>query len=440
MSDAAIGLAAIGVLALVLALRMPVAVALLAVGGTGYAMVVGVDPLFAHLRKSSFYRFANYDFSIIPLFLLMGYLAVQARISADLYVAARALVGHIRGGLALATLGACAAFGAIAGSSVATAAAMCQVALPEMRKAGYDAALTTGTLAAGGTLGILIPPSIVLAVYGLLTESNIGTLFIAAIVPGLLAVLGYAIVVAVVVRRDPAAGPAGARAGPGEVLPALLRAWPMLLIALVVVVGIYGGFFTPTEAAAVATIITLVLALVRSQGRWRELVSSFHGAATMTGMIFLIVLGADLFNAFLAFTGLPMLLAETLAKTQWSPLWLLVAMLAMYLVLGTFMDSMAMVLLTLPMLLPTLKAMDFGLGPDATLIWIGILVLVAVEVGMISPPFGLNLFVLKAAAPEVPMRAIYRGVVPFIVSDLLRIALLVAFPSLSLALVRALGP
>jgi tripartite ATP-independent transporter DctM subunit len=341
-------------------------------------------------------------------------------------------MGHWRGGLAVATIGGCAAFGAICGSSLATAATMSQVALPEMRKQGYSPALSTGTLAAGGTLGILIPPSVILVIYAIYTEQSIGILFVAAVIPGILAVLGYMAVVALYARLVPAAAPPAPRIPWRERWRPTLEVWPVLLVFGLVITGIYAGWFSATEGAAVGAVATGVIAVALGGMRWQGLKESLLSTAETTGLIFIVLLGAELFSAALALSRLPAELSAAIAGLDVPPLVVLAMILVIYFVLGCFMESMAMVLLTLPIFVPLMLALDFGLNPAQVMVWFGILVLVSVEVGMISPPFGLNLFVINGMAKDVPMAQTYRGVAGFVVSDLLRIVILVAAPALSL--------
>jgi tripartite ATP-independent transporter DctM subunit len=353
-----------------------------------------------------------------------------------LFRAANVWLGHRRGGIAMATVGGCAAFGAICGSSLATAATMAQVALPEMRRYGYSGALATGTLAAGGTLGILIPPSVILVVYAILTEQNIAKLFIAAFVPGIIAALGYIAAIALFVRIDPQAGPAGERASGRERLLSLVETWPVILIFLLVIGGIYAGWFTPTEGAAVGAFSTGALAFVRGGMRLAGLIECLKGTAETTAMIFLILLGAALYNAFLALTRMPIDAAAMIGASGLSPMWVIAAILLLYLALGCLMDSLSMILLTIPIFFPIVMGLDFGLDPEETAIWFGIIALVVVEVGLITPPVGMNVFVINSMAGDVPMLESFRGVMPFLASDIIRVVLLVALPAISLFLVR----
>lgn len=436
MSGISLGFVGFGILFLLMGIRVPIGLAMLLVGAVGSATIIGMDAVLAGLKTAPYEHFANYSLSIIPLFLLMGQFASKAGLSTSLFQAARSWLGHRRGGMAISTVGACGAFGAVCGSSLATAATMAQVALPEMERAGYKGGLSTATLAAGGTLGILIPPSVVLVVYAILAMQNIAKLFTAALIPGILAVLSYMIAISLYVRLFPDAAPVMPKASRGERWRLLLSVWPVLLIFGLVIGGIYAGIFTPTEGAAVGAVSTGLLALARGGMAWREFTASIYGTASATGMIFLIVLGAALFNSFLALTNLPQTGAEWVTSLEISPWLVLIAILACYVILGCVMDSLSMILLTIPIFFPIISVLDFGLPPEEVALWFGIIALVVVEVGMITPPVGLNLFVINSMAPKVPMMETIRGVLPFLAADLVRIAILVAFPGITLALVR----
>ena len=438
MSDAALGGLSFPVLLALMALRMPIGLAMFTVGAGGYVLLADAGTLLSWLKSTPYYLFSNYTLSVIPLFILMGALAERTGLSRALFAAADALVGHRPGGVAMAAIGACTGFGAICGSSVATTATMGRAALPELRRLGYDEALATGTLAIGGTLGILIPPSIILVVYAISTEQNIAKLFMAALIPGLLAALFYVAVIALIVRRRPEAGPAGPELGAAERRRALIRAWPALAIAVLVVGGIYGGVFTPTEGAAVGVVAMLALGAATRTLSAHAIAESLRQTAETTAMIFVILLGAEMFNAFLAISELPLVASETIVEAGLPAHGVLVGMLVLYLILGGVMDELAMLLLTLPVFFPVITGLDFGLDSEETAIWFGILVLVVVGIGLTAPPIGLNVFVMKAVAGTTPLTTIYRGVLPFIASDLVRLALLVLFPSLSLTLVRLL--
>ncbi|WP_116133308.1 TRAP transporter large permease [Tropicimonas sp. IMCC34043] len=439
MTGIAAGLAGFAALLALMAIRVPIAVAMLSVGIVGYGLTNGWMPLLAYLKTSSYYQFSTYSLSVIPLFVLMGEFATHAGMSRALFRTAAAFLGHRRGGLAMASIGGCAAFGAICGSSLATAATMAQVALPEMKRYNYSGGLATGALAAGGTLGILIPPSVILVLYALMAEQSIAKMFVAAMVPGVLAALGYMVAVAVFVRRHPEAGPAGPRADRREKLMALRETWSIILIFLLVIVGMYRGWFTPTEAAAVGAFGAGVLAILHGGMRLNGLMACLRGTAMTSAMIFLILLGAEMFNAFLAQTRTPVLAAQMISDSGLSPMLVLLAMLLLYMAMGCVMDSMSMLLLTIPIFYPIIAGLDFGMSGEDTLIWFGILAVVVVEVGLITPPVGMNVFVINGIARDVPMSESFRGVLPFLVSDFIRIALLIAFPFLSLWLVHLLG-
>jgi tripartite ATP-independent transporter DctM subunit len=432
MTNFDIGVAMFAAALILIALRMPVGVAMLLVGGCGIAAIGGWDRLFAMLNTLTFGRFSSYTLSVIPLFLLMGDFATKGGMNRALFHAARAWMGHWRGGLAVATIGGCAAFGAICGSSLATAATISQVAYPEMRRAGYSPALATGTLAAGGTLGILIPPSVILVIYAIYTEQSIGTMFVAAVIPGLLATAGYMLVVNLYARLAPAAAPAAERLGWRARLRATADVWPVMMVFVLVVTGMYVGWFSATEGAAIGAAATFLLAVTLGGMRWQGFRESLLSTALTTGLIFIVLLGAELFSAALALSRLPAELSAMVAALPVPPTAILLAILLIYFLLGCFMESLAMVLLTLPIFVPLMLGLDFGLSPTQVLVWFGILVLMSVEVGMISPPFGLNLFVINAMAKDVPMGETYRGVLGFVASDFARILLLALLPAVSL--------
>ena len=422
-----------------IALRAPVGLAMLLVGAGGYLWIVDAATLLNYLKTTPYYLFASYTLSIIPLFILMGALAERGGLARDLFAAANALVGHRPGGMAMSVIGACACFGAVCGSSVATTATIGRAALPELRRYGYGPGFATGTVAVGGTLGILIPPSVILVVYAISTEQNIAKLFMAALVPGLLAVLCYVLAIALVARRRPALMPPALRPSGPEQREAMLNTVPVLLIALIVLGGIYGGIFTPTESAAIGCIAVLAVGLLRGTLRAREVRDALLATAETTAMIFVILLGAEVFNAFLALSQAPDLLALWITEQDFPPYGVLAILLLSYILLGAVMDELAMILLTLPIFFPVVTALDFGLaGQEETAIWFGILVLVVVGIGLTAPPIGLNVFVISSLARDVPISRTYRGVLPFLGMDLIRLGLCVAFPGLSLWLVRVL--
>ncbi len=424
-----IGFAALLVL---LALRVPIGIAMLTVGMIGYVSITSVPTLLSYLKTEMYWRYTTFDLSVIPLFILMGQFAAKAGLSQALFRAANVWLGHHRGGIAMAAIGGCAGFGAISGSSLATAATMGQVALPELRRYNYSGALATGALAAGGTLGILIPPSVVLIIYAILVEANIATLFQAAFIPGVLAALGYIATIAIVVRINPEAGPAGPRTSRAERWAALFDIWPVLVIFVLVMGGIYIGFFTPTEGAGVGTIGTFLIAVIRGGMRWDGFAEALLGAATTTALIFLILLGAAVFNAFLGFSQLPLFAADFFKNSGMPPMTVLLSMVVLFILLGFVMDSLSMILLTVPIFWPIIAVLDFGLQPEDLKLWFGIITLIVVEVGLITPPVGLNVFVINSMAKDVPMIETFKGVLPFFLSDIIRVAFIIMFPIITL--------
>jgi C4-dicarboxylate transporter, DctM subunit len=422
-----------------IAVRAPVGLAMLLVGIGGYVHILDWNALSNYLKSTPYHLFSNYTLSVIPLFILMGALAERGGLARDLFAAANALIGRKPGGMAMGVIGACACFGAVCGSSVATTATFGRAALPELRRYNYDPGFSTGTIAVGGTLGILVPPSVILVVYAISTEQNIAKLFMAALIPGLIAAIFYVIAIAVMVRLRPHLGPPGeAPTGP-ERREAFRNVIPVLLIAVIVVGGIYGGIFTPTESAAVGCIATLAVGLARRTMTWRLVRESLFATAETSAMIFVILLGAEVFNAFLALSQAPDLLALWISEQDFPPYGVLALLLLAYIVLGAVMDELAMILLTLPVFFPVVTALDFGLTTEETAIWFGILVLVVVGIGLTAPPIGLNVFVISGLARDVPITQTYKGVLPFLATDIIRLGLLMAFPVLSLWLVRLLS-
>ncbi len=437
MSNIELALWSFPFLLLLIFVRVPIGLAMLMCGLGGSWIVYGsLAPILNQLKQVTYTTFSNYNLSVIPLFLLMGQFAAMGGLSRALFKAAEAWIGHRKGGMAMAAVGACAGFGAICGSSLATAATMGQVALPELKRAGYAGGISTACLAAGGTLGILIPPSVVLVIYAILTEQNIAKLFLAAFVPGILATIGYMITIAIYARLRPQEVGSMAPIPMKERWAATARTWPVFVIFLVVVGGIYSGVFTPTEGAAIGAFCTGIAAWVGGGLNRKSLLDSLLGTAVATGMIFMIVLGAGLFNTFLALSQLPQEAATAVAGWGLSPMLVLVAILVLYVILGCFMDSLSMILLTIPVFFPIVMALDFGLPPEELAIWFGILVLIVVEVGLITPPVGMNLFVINSMAKDVRITQTYRAILPFVTSDLVRTAILVAFPSITLFVLR----
>jgi tripartite ATP-independent transporter DctM subunit len=426
-----------GLMALII-LRAPIALAMLIAGAVGYVHILDQAALFNYLKTTPYHLFANYTLSVIPLFILMGALAERGGLARDLFAAANALLGRRPGGLAMSVIGASAAFGAVCGSSVATTATFGRAALPELLRFGYAPGFATGTIAVGGTLGILIPPSVILVVYAISTEQNIAKLFMAALIPGLMATAFYLFTIWLWMRLRPGLGPPAPPLEPGERARAFRNVIPVMIIAVMVVGGIYGGIFTPTESAAVGCIGVLAVGLARGSLPLREIRAALLATAETTAMIFAILLGAEVFNAFLALSQAPDLLAMWVTDQDFPPYGVLVALLITYIILGAVMDELAMILLTLPVFFPVITALDFGMTTEETAIWFGILVLVVVGIGLTAPPIGLNVFVISAIARNIPISRTYRGVLPFLATDLVRLVLCVAFPALSLWLVRLL--
>jgi len=437
VSAATIGISMLAGMLVLMAIRVPIAAAMFIPGAVGYWVMTNDMALLNTLKGSAVARLTVYDLSVIPLFLLMGQFATQGGLSRSLFRAAAAFVGHIRGGLGMAAILSAAAFGAICGSSIATSATITQVAYPEMKAHGYHGRLSTATLATGGTLGILIPPSVPLVVYAILTEQNIAKLFAAALLPGILATLGYIVVIAIYCRVRPEL------ATPSEPMPwrerfvALAGVWSIVAIFVVVFGGIYGGLFSPTEGAAVGAASTFLAALAQRELSLEGIKRSFLGTAETSAMVFMVFLGADMMNSALALTQMPMHLANWVGGLHVPPLVIVGFVLLMYVVLGCVMDELSMLLLTIPVIFPAVMALElFGLTPEMKAIWFGILVLMTVGIGLIAPPVGLNVYVVNGIARDVPMQETYKGVFPFLISDVLRLLALLAFPVLSLGLVR----
>lgn len=497
MTSLEIGIASFPTLMILIFLRVPIGLAMFVVGLVGLVIVTdGTTVAFARLKSETFTTFSSYSLTIVPMFLLMGQFATLGGMSSALFRAAEGWLGHRKGGVAMASIGACAGFGAICGSSLATAATMGRVALPELKRYGYAGGFSTATLAAGGTLGILIPPSVVLVIYAILTEQNIAKLFLAAFVPGILAALGYVIAISIYVRLYPDSAGTRPRVPYGERFMALLQVWPVLLVFGLVVGGIYLGWFTPTEGAAVGAAGTGLIAWMNGGLTRTTLIDSFLVTGRSTAMVFFIVLGAGFYNGFLALTQVPQELSSFVVGQGYSPWMVLALILVFYLLLGCLMDSLSMILLTIPIFYPVISAMDFGFlslahmqaeaamevlnagvpqgmaadmlesiktaiasGAELTreqmkaldirvtkgmvnrmeteqvAIWFGILVLIVVETGLITPPVGMNLFIINAMDRATPMVETYKAVMFFVLSDIVRVVLLVAFPAITLFLI-----
>ncbi|OIQ44398.1 MAG: C4-dicarboxylate ABC transporter permease [Roseobacter sp. MedPE-SW] len=494
MTTLEIGIASFPVLMGLIFLRVPIGLSMFLVGLGGLIIVTdGTQVAFGRLKSETYSTFSSYSLTIVPMFLLMGHFATLGGMSTALFKAAEGFLGHKKGGVAMASIGACAGFGAICGSSLATAATMGRVALPELKQYGYAGGFSTATLAAGGTLGILIPPSVVLVIYAILTEQNIAKLFLAAFIPGLLAAIGYVIVISIYVRLNPKAAGTRPAIPWSDRFANLVKVWPVLTVFGLVVGGIYGGLFTPTEGAAVGAFGTGLIAWLNGGLDRPNLIDSFMVTARSTAMIFFIVLGAGFYNGFLALTKVPQELADFVVSQGFSPWMVLALILAFYLIFGCLMDSLSMILLTIPIFFPVISVMDFGLlslidmqasaamevlnsgvpdgmgaemlasiqdaiatGTELTreqmkelgirvtegrvnrieaeyvAIWFGILVLIVVEVGLITPPVGMNLFIINAMDRKTKMIDTYKAVMYFVASDIIRVIILVIFPFITL--------
>jgi C4-dicarboxylate transporter, DctM subunit len=427
VSEALVGLLAMLLLSL---LRIPIALSMAIVGVVGYAYMRDWNwtVAFASLQTRLYETGRNYTLSVVPLFILMGNFVTRAGMSQELFRAANAFIGHLRGGLAMATILACAGFGAICGSSIATAATMAKVAYPSMKRFGYSDALATGAIASGGTLGIMIPPSTILVIYGVFTETNIGALFAAGILPGILGAILLCFAVQYVTLRDPKAGPRGERSGWKQRWAATRHVWAVAALFVFVIGGIYGGFFTATEGAGMGAFGAMAFALWRRVLSWNSLYQALVESARTTSMLFMILIGALMFAEFINITTMPSDLVGFVTQFQINPIMVVAAICIIYVLLGTAMEELSMVLLTIPVFLPVI--LQLGFDP----IWFGILIVCVVEIGLISPPVGMNLFVLKTLIPGVSQGTVFRGVLPFMLADVIRMAILIAFPMISLYL------
>ena len=436
MDKFTLGIIAFPILFSMLALRIPIGLSMLIVGCSGTILIAGWLPILSQVKTSAWHLFSNYSLSVIPLFLLMGNFAGKAGMSEALFKFTGACLGHRKGGVAMAAIGACAGFGAICGSSLATAATMGKVALPELRRLGYSDALSTGTLAAGGTLGILIPPSVILIIYSILTEQNIAKMFLAAFIPGILAALGYILAIALYVRFVKDSGPTKARIGWKERFSLFRNIWQIILIFIVMIGGIYLGWFTPTEGGAIGAGGAGIIAMLSKNFKLNDLIDVIESTAVTSAMIFLVLLGAEFFNSFIALTQLPNQLGEIALKNNLSPYLIVACILILYLFLGCLMDSLAMILLTIPVFFPLIMNLDFGMTAEETAIWFGILTLIVVEVGLITPPVGLNVFIINKMAGDVSISDTFKGVLPFLFSDIIRVVILFLFPGITLFLLK----
>lgn len=444
MIDAvAAGVAGLVALVVLIVIRMPIAYAMILVGGAGIVVVNGPLPMLNQLKTLAYGQFSIYSLTVVPMFVLMGAIASKAGLSHALFRAANAWLGWLRGGTAMAAIAACAGFGSVCGSSLATASTMGRVALPELRRYNYSGSLATGSLAAGGVLGILIPPSVVLIIYAVIVEANIVSMFLAAMIPGLLAVILFILTIAVYVLVRPEAGPRGGATSRAEFVSATLGVIPVLVIFGLVLGGIYAGFYNPTPAAAIGVFLVWCYGVVTRQLSFAKLKESLRETASTTGMIYLILLGAELMKIFMSRVGLPQATAEWISQVGFAPMTVMVILLVALILLGCLMDSLSMILLVIPFFWPVLVEINggiyqgadgaaFGMSTDDLKIWFGILALIVVELGLITPPVGLNVFVISALAKDIPMIETFKGVAPFFGTELVRVALLLVLPGITL--------
>ncbi len=443
MEATTLGVTGLVILVVLIAIRMPIAYAMILVGGGGVFILNGPALLLNQLKTLAYGQFSIYDLSVVPMFVLMGAIASKAGLSQALFRGANAWLGWMRGGTAMAAIAGCAGFGAVCGSSLATASTMGKVALPELKRYNYSGALATGSLAAGGVLGILIPPSVVLIIYAIIVEANIVTMFMAAMIPGLLAVILFLLTIAIYVAIWPEAGPRGGSSDRAEFVSATVGVIPVLVIFGLVLGGIYAGFFNPTPAAAVGVFLVWIYGIARRTVRTRELLEALKETAGTTGMIYLILLGAELMKIFMSRIGLPQETAAWILDSGLAPMTVLILLLVALIFLGCLMDSLSMILLVIPFFWPVLTEINgglyqgaegagFGMSTEDLKIWFGILALIVVELGLITPPVGMNVFVISALAKDTPMIETFRGVVPFFLAEMVRVGLLLAFPALTL--------
>jgi tripartite ATP-independent transporter DctM subunit len=428
MSAQWIGVIGIVVMFIFLALRMYIGMAMALVGFLGMSLVVGLNAGTSILGITPLAEGSSYTLSVIPLFVLMGQFALVSGVSSDIYKTVYAWLGHFRGGLAMATIVACSGFAAICGSSLATGATMGMVAIPEMDRFKYDPRLSTGCIAAGGTLGILIPPSIGFVIYGILTEQSIGKLFMAGVIPGFMLAVLFLLVIILWCRMNPALGPRGPQTTLLEKIKSLRGTWGMLTLFLLVMGGIYLGVFTPTEAAGIGSFGSFLFALFKGKLSFRRLIDSLFETGRTTAMIFLIIIGANILSSFLGIAQIPMELANFIAELEMPRMVVLAGIIVVYVFLGCVMDCYAIMILTVPILLPVLETMSFNL------IWFGVIMVIVLEIGLITPPVGMNVFVLKAAAPHIPLNTMFKGIWPFMGAGLVAIILITLFPQIVLFL------
>lgn len=429
MSPEQAGILGIILLVVLMFFRMKLGTVMIMIGFLGYAYLAGFDKALLMLGIEPHGQVAYYTLSALPLFVLMGTVVATAGISKDLYDAVSRWIGSVRGGLAMATIGACGIFAAVCGDSIATAVTMGKIAYPEMKRYHYDDKIASACIVAGGTIGVLIPPSLSFILYGILTETSIGHLFIAGIIPGILEVIFYMATIYILCRFNPKMGPPGPKYTLKEKIMGLNVVWPMVVIFLLIVVGIYGGIFTPTEAGAIGAFGAILVGFYLKRLHYKNLNETMMETASNTAMILYLLIGAYVFMRFIALSNLPVVISDYLVSLTLPTTLILIGILLVYILLGCFLDVLIVIILTVPIIFPTI----ISLGYDP--IWWGVIMVRIMEVGMITPPFGINLFVL-ARTINAPLSTVYRGIFPFVMADVLHISLLVAFPQLSLYLVN----
>lgn len=431
-TDTAIGLVGLAALIGLIVVRVPIAFAMIVVGFVGTSILSGPQIILFQLKDLGYAQFSIYDLSVIPMFVLMGSLAARSGLSEDLFRGAQAWTGRFRGGVAMATVLACGGFGAVCGSSLATASTMGRVALPQLRRLNYSPALATGTVAAGGALGILIPPSVVLIIYAIIVEANVVTLFAAALVPGILALAMFIATIAIVVRLRPGTGPAADPVSRTELGKATLALLPVIVIFGLVIGGIYAGFYNPTPAAAIGVVLVALHGFVLRRLTIADSIQALLDTARTTGFLYLILFGAELLKIFMARAGVPQAAADWLQASGMLPMTILLLVVVSLIILGMVMDSLSMIILAVPFFWPVIVELDFGMSVDDLKIWFGIIALVVVELGLITPPVGLNVLIIHAMVRDVPLRETFIGVAPFFTAEIVRVGLLIVFPALTL--------
>ena len=450
MESITIGILGLISLLALIAVRIPIAYSMIIVGAAGISFLDGPAILFNQLKDLAYGQFSIYDLSVVPLFVLMGAIASRTGLSKDLFRAANAWVGWMRGGVAMSAIVACTGFGAVCGSSLATASTMGRVALPELKRYKYSGSLATGTIAAGGVLGILIPPSVVLIIYAIIVEANVVTMFMAALIPGLIAVLFFMVTIYIYVRLSPNSGPRGERVSRKELIASSINILPVGIVFGVVIGGLYFGFFSPTPAASVGVVMVSLFGLFRGKLTISTAKDAMIETIRTAGMIYLILLGAEILKIFMSRGGVPQALAEWMSVSGMSPMLILIILLVALIVLGCLMDSLSMILLAIPFFWPVLVTLNggdyatavqspFGMTTEDLKIWFGILALIVVELGLITPPVGMNVFIISAQAKDVPMIDTFFGVLPFFGAEIVRVIILIAFPALALWLPNLLS-